>query len=240
MKNYILNLKYVIVLLSAVFFPGVSVTAQSTVFNTPSTDVVGEKRTFLEADFIAHADRYRRGGFQSYGLRGVYGIRKNVEVGINTFYTKTGETAEPVEVQPNVKWRVYQNEKYGLAVSTGAMLFAPVTKRSGGDSFALVYANVSKEVKPVNGARLTAGYYRTVAMKRDAGAKSGAMLAYEQPLVRRLSFVADWYSGNNRFGYAAAGLGLTLTRKSTLYAGYNFGNTGRGNNSLGIFYGYSF
>ena len=77
-------------------------------------------------------------------------------------------------------------------------------------------------------------------MSRDGGTKNGAILAYEQPLTGKLSFIADWYSGKNRFGYAAAGFGLTLTRRSSLYAGYNFGNSGRANNSLGLFYGYTF
>ncbi len=45
---------------------------------------------------------------------------------------------------------------------------------------------------------------------------------------------------NNAFGYAAAGLGLTLPRDSYLYAGYSFGNQGRGNNWLGVYFGRTF
>ena len=68
----------------------------------------------------------------------------------------------------------------------------------------------------------------------------GLVLGYEQPITRKLSFVSDWSSGNNDYGYVVAGAGITLSPKSVLYVGYNVGNQGRGNNSLGIFYGYSF
>jgi hypothetical protein len=70
--------------------------------------------------------------------------------------------------------------------------------------------------------------------------RGGLLLGYEQPLHSKLTFVADWYSGYNSFGYAAAGLGITLPKESYLYAGYSFGNRGRGNNWLGIFFGRTF
>jgi hypothetical protein len=66
------------------------------------------------------------------------------------------------------------------------------------------------------------------------------MLGLEQPLTKRISFVTDWSSGNNDYGYLVVGTGITLSPKSFLYTGYNFGNQGRGNNYLGIFYGYTF
>jgi hypothetical protein len=59
-------------------------------------------------------------------------------------------------------------------------------------------------------------------------------------LHRKLSFTADWKTGKNRFGYAAAGLGVTLSKRTLLYTAYYFGNEGRGNNSFGIYYGISF
>ena len=74
-----------------------------------------------------------------------------------------------------------------------------------------------------------------------ASYKDGGYQTYgEQPLTKKFSFVSDWSSGNNDFGYLVVGTGITLSPKSLLYAGYNFGNQGRGNNSLGVFYGYSF
>jgi hypothetical protein len=213
--------------------------AQSTIFNAPSTDVVAPKSFYLEADFVTHPNRESNGGFQSYGLRGVYGVRRNLEIGANVFVSKLSADL-PAEFQPNVKWQVYSNEEKGVAVSGGATAFVPMNKAAGNRTYAMVYSNVSKKVKQANGMRLTGGVYTVVGTKSGFGTKSGAIVGFEQPISKRVNFVADWFSGKNRFGYSAAGMSVVVTSRQTLYVGYNFGNSGRGNNSLAIFYSRTF
>lgn len=217
-----------------------TISAQSTIFNIPSTDVVPEGRFYVEADFISRFARYRDGGYQTYGYRTVYGFKRKVEVGANFFYTRGGRGASPKEFQPNIKWKPFESEKYGVAASTGALVYVPLNKSAGRRTFALFYANGSKTFKRVNGMRFTAGYYKIVGAARNFGAKSGAIVGVEQPVKKRLSFLADWYSGSNRFGYSAAGFGYALTKRQFLYLGYNFGNVGAGNNAFSAFYGYTF
>lgn len=116
----------------------------------------------------------------------------------------------------------------------------PVTRRSEGVTTAQLYVVGSKSVKGAYGPRVTFGGYHLVG-KLDADIdKTGVMLGVEQPLTKRLSFVTDWSSGNNDYGYLTVGTGWTLSPKSLLYTGYSFGNEGRGNNYLGVFYGYTF
>lgn len=213
--------------------------AQTTIFNVPSTDVLSEKLFYVEADFTAHLDKFSKGSFQTFGYKTVYGVRKNLEVGANFFYTRNGVTA-PKEFQANVKWRAYNNEKYGVAATTGAIVFVPLNKSAGTRTSAMLYTNASKIIKGAKGMRLTGGIYTMFGAKREFGTKTGAIVGFEQPVRRRLSFIADWYSGKNRFGYTAAGLSYAVTKKQFLYTGYNFGNAGRANNSLSIFYGYTF
>jgi hypothetical protein len=213
--------------------------AQSTIFNIPSTDTLEKKKVLIEADFIAHFDKYSNGGYQTYGYRMVYGLSKNVEVGANFFYTHNGSRV-PYEFQANAKWNIYKNEKHGFAVSGGAWLFVPLNKPAGRRSYGMVYATASKTVKALKGARITAGYYHMIKPERDFGDKHGFLFGYEQPLTGKLSFLADWYSGKNRFGYAAAGLGYAINPKMAVYAGYNFGNSGRGNNAFSFYYSYIF
>ncbi len=213
--------------------------AQSTIFNIPSTDTMEKKRVLVEADFIAHFDKYSNGGYQTYGYRMVYGLSKKVEVGANFFYTHNGSRV-PYEFQANAKWNIYKNEKHGFAVSGGAWLFVPLNKPAGRRTYGMVYATASKTVKVLKGARVTAGYYRMIKPERDFGDKQGFLFGYEQPLAGKLSFLADWYSGKNRFGYAAAGLGYAINPKMAVYAGYNFGNSGRGNNAFSFYYSYIF
>jgi hypothetical protein len=217
-----------------------TISAQSTIFNVPSTDVLPEGRFLLEVDFISKFDRYANGGYQTYGYRTVYGFKKKIEAGVNFYYTRGGRDASPKELQPNIKWQAYNNEKFGVAVSTGAQVFIPLNKSAGRRTFAMFYANASKTIKKTNETRLTGGFYQMVGAERDFGSKKGAILALEQPLFKRVSFVADWYSGNNRLGYSAAGLNFVITNRQFLMLGYNFGNFGRGNNAFSAFYGYTF
>lgn len=213
--------------------------AQSTVFNIPSTDVQAAKRLYVEADFTGHLSSFETGGYQSYGPRIIYGLNKRMEVGFNAFYTRTSP-AEPVEVQPNFKVKLYDNESRGISVAAGTIAFTPVSERRSNTTRAMVYTVVSKNIKGDYGPRFTAGSYALLGSFEAGTTKKGALFGYEQPISKRLSFVADWSTGNNDYGYVVAGAGITLARRSVLYVGYNFGNDRRANNSLGIYYGFTF
>jgi hypothetical protein len=215
------------------------VNGQSTLFNIPSTDVVAAKKVYLEFDFLAHLEGYSNGGFQAYIPRAVVGLGKKFEVGVNVAFTRTG-TPNSVEIQPNIKYQAYSNEKNGLAVSTGAILYAPITRRSGTNTFGLLYANVSKQFKGTYGPRLTGGGYGLVNRTSGTGQRGGVMAGYEQPLHPKVKFVADWFSGNNRFGYVTPGVAFTTSKASALYAGYSIGNNGRKNNALFLYGGITF
>ena len=224
---------------SILAFPLVGASAQSTVFNIPSTDVQSPGKTYLEGDFMIHFGSLREGGYQEYGARLVVGLPGNMEVGINGFHVRA-ESPEPIELQPNFKWQFYSNEKHGLAFATGVLISTPVTRRSQLATSAQVYVVGSKSFQGTYGPRVTFGGYRLIGSLDDDVDKNGIMLGLEQPLTKRISFVTDWSSGNNDYGYLVVGTGITLSPKSLLYTGYNFGNQGRGNNYLGVFYGYTF
>lgn len=213
--------------------------AQSTVFNIPSTDVQSRGAVYLEADFIVHFGSVREGGYQEVGPRVVVGLPGNMEVGVNAFYTRA-LPLEPIVVEPNFKWQFYNNENYGLAFAAGVLMSTPVTRRSEGVTTAQLYVVGSKSVKGTYGPRVTFGGYHLVGKLDTDIDKTGVMLGVEQPLTKRISFVTDWSSGNNDYGYLTVGTGITLSPRSLLYSGYSFGNEGRGNNYLGVFYGYTF
>jgi hypothetical protein len=214
--------------------------AQTSLFTVPTGDALPEGETYLEFDFDAHPTSYKKGGFQSYGVFLVRGVGKGVEVGVNAYFLKDGTESEPVELQSDIKWQFYANEDKGVAAAVGGILFAPVGRRGGGDTVGMVYASASKTVEGMNGAQFTGGGYALIGQERDAGSRAGALLGFVQPVTRKLSFMADWNSGRNRFGYGAAGLGLDLSKKSALYSAFYFGNEGRANNFFGVYYGRSF
>lgn len=215
--------------------------AQSTLFNIPSTDVVAKGKVYTEFDFVSHLESHDNGGFQSYVPRIVVGAGKKVEVGVNLSVTDTG-SQKPVEFQPNIKWQFYGNEKTGVAASAGGILYVPVHDKAAfsNDTFGLLYTVVSKKVNSKYGPRLTGGAYGLVGRADGTGTKGGAIAGYEQPLHPKVSFVADWFSGKNRFGYVTPGFAFTVSKTSAFYAGYSIGNQGRKNNALFLYYGITF
>jgi hypothetical protein len=224
-------------LITAAFF---TISAQSTIFNIPSTDVLDEKRFYIEGDFIAHFDKWEKGGFQTFGYRAVYGVRKKLEVGVNFFYTRTGGSTSPKELQPNFKYKIYEKEKYGFAVSGGAQFFVPLNRSAGRRTYGMFYSNASKTFKRTGETRVTGGFYTIVGAERGSGTKNGAIVGVEQPVYGKLTFTADWYSGKNRFGYSSAGFGYSFAKRHYIQMGYNFGNSGRANNSLTALYGFTY
>jgi hypothetical protein len=212
--------------------------AQSTIFNIPSTDAVARQKVYFEFDFISHLESHTDGGFQTYVPRVVVGLGRGVEVGVNVAATRSAAPTS-VYIQPNIKWQFYANESSGVALSAGAIAFTPLKDRDVSDSFGMFYANVSKKFKGRFGPRVTAGGYGLGGVAAEVD-KGGAMLGYEQPIASRASFVADWFSGKNGFGYATPGLSFALPKNGLLNIGYSIGNYGRKNNGLFVYYGVTF
>ena len=157
---------------------------------------------YVEADLIAKPVAYRNGGYQTYGYRVVYGLTHRTEIGANFYYTRDG-SGSFAEIQLNAKQNFYRNEKYGIAVSGGVLVSLPLWPRRGERRFGMAYAAASKMLGQT---RITGGAYTIFTKDKDFGTKTGVLVGIEQPLYKRLSFVGDWYSGQNRFGYANAGL----------------------------------
>ncbi|MCM3905336.1 MAG: hypothetical protein ND866_26870 [Pyrinomonadaceae bacterium] len=214
--------------------------AQSTLFNVPSTDVVAKKKVYLEFDFLSHFESHDDGGFQVYVPRAVFGVAKGLEVGINVSVLDAFAPDQPVYVSPNLKWQFYANEENGTAVSAGGLLYTPIANRAGADTYGFVYSVASKKVKGTYGPRLTGGAYGLPGLADGLGTQGGAILGYEQPIAKKVTFVADWFSGKNAFGYVTPGCSFTLPKSSLLNIGYSIGNQGRGNNALFVYYGITF
>ena len=226
--------------LCVVTFASSVIKAQSTLFNIPSTDITATKRVYVEFDVISHLEAHENGGFRAYVPRVVVGVAKNLEAGANVALLDTMSPDQPVEFQPNIKYQFYNNEEYGLAAAAGGILYTPIANRIGTDTFGLIYTTVSKKFKGDHGPRLTGGGYGLVGRANGNGSEGGAIVGYEQPLLRRVNFVADWLSGKNRFGYVTPGFSIAVTKSSAFYAGYSIGNIGRKNNALFLYYGITF
>ena len=216
-----------------------TVTAQSTLMNVPSTDVVAAKKVYVEMDFLTNYAWQREGSFQNYIPRTVIGVAKNFEAGVNVSFTHVTGEDSPVEIQPNVKWQFYSNETHGTAAAVGCVMYTPLTNRAGTDTLGQCYAVASKQMNGKYGPRFTGGGYTLIGAASERS-KGGAIVGYEQPLAKRLSLIIDWFSGDNRFGYVSPGLSFATTKDTALTAGYAIANKGKGKNSLFVYYGKQF
>ena len=219
--------------------------AQSTIFNIPTTDTVAKGKVYFEFDFLPQVPKPEGDDrLYIYNPRLVVGLGPNLEAGINVPSFHVPGTTD-VFAQPNIKWRFFNDDTDGLAAAGGGILLAPINHREGVPTFGLVYGEFSKKMKTgMYGPRFHAGPYGIVHGGSDwIGPKAGTIVGYEQPVLPKLSIVADWFSGKNAFGYFTPGLSLTLPANGLLNAGYSLGNDsyhGNDNRFVFLYYGVTF
>ena len=230
MKNYRIIAQ--VLLLISIMFSGQAM-AQSTIFNIPTTDTVAKKHVYGEFDFMPQVPAYDDDSrLYLYNPRVVVGAPGNVEFGVNfpTYNYRSSMDSETFAyIQPNAKWRFYNNDNYGIALAVGGILNAPLNRREGQDTWGLLYGLFSKKIKTGNyGPRFHGGVYGAVSSDDDPAwverRHVGAILGYEQPVQKRISIVADWFSGKNGVGYFTPGISITLPKNGLLNAGYMIGN----------------
>jgi hypothetical protein len=234
------------------------VMAQSTIFNIPTTDTVAKGKVYAEFDFLPQVPGTDVSRTYLYNPRVVVGAPRNIEIGVNfpTYNTRaSGASATNAYLQPDAKWKFYENEKAGIAIAAGGLLNMPLNNRRAQDSWALIYGLLSKKVKTGNyGPRFTAGPYGILSANQDPnngpvsflGPRAGVILGYEQPVYKTVSFVADWFSGKNGFGYFTPGISIVLPKSGLFNAGYSIGNDSWDNSNatrnryVFVYYGVAF
>jgi hypothetical protein len=194
--------------------------AQSTIFNIPSTDTVAPGKVYFELDYVLQLPKPDFLQFQTVTPRVVVGVASQVEVGLNvgvTHISDVDEDANTTIVQPNAKYKFWADDDKGLAASAGFIAYLP---NHDLDKFGLIYGNISKKIK--QGSRFTFGGYGAPSIEADD--KGGVMLGAEVPIAGKLSFVADWFSGKNFFGYFTPGISVALPHSALFNIGYSLGN----------------
>ncbi len=216
--------------------------AQSTIFNIPSTDTLSAKKGYFEFDYLVQLPSPEAGQFQIFAPRFIVGLTPQLEAGINVAVSHYGDDGGNFTLyQPNFKYKLFADDDKGLAASAGVIgYFAD----NDGDNFGQIYGVVSKKAK--SGSRFTFGGYGAVSCECDQ--KGGVILGYEQPISGKVSFVADFLSGKNFWGYLTPGISVVLPHSGLLNIGYAIGYnelTGDGdpdykNNALFVYYGITF
>jgi hypothetical protein len=213
--------------------------AQQTIFNVPSADVLDKGKVYGEIDAsFKPTDSDALNKFSSFVPRVVVGAGSNVEVGLNiTGNIQPG--ADSTTLVPAIKWKPYQGKNNGVAIVVGDHVFIPVRNRAY-DAGNYVYLELSKTFK--SGTRLTAGGYDFTRNVVASANRAGGQFGFEQPLNKKVSFAADWFTGKHSAGYFTPGVVFKVGPKVTGYAGYSIGNqnASHGNHFFLLEVGYNF
>lgn len=207
---------------------------------SPSTDVLPQGAHYVEFDYASHMESVAEGGYKTFTAKFAEGVGRSMEIGMNI------ETASPVvpdqglEIQPNLKWRFYENESTGVSASVGTVLYVPIARRAGTDTFVSVTGSVSKVILGATGTRVTAGAYALVGRDASLGARVRPLFGVAQPITRRIGFTTDWVAGANRFGFLSPAFSIALSPSTSITLGYAFGNEGRNNNQFGTAVGIAY
>lgn len=231
---YIFLFLFIFVILTAV-----RASAQQTIFNVPTTDVLDKGKVYVELDAAFKTnDRDALKKFSSFVPRLVVGAGGNVEVGLNlTGNIQPG--TDSTTLVPAVKWKFYQNEKKDFALIAGNNFYIPV--RNLTYNFG-TYTYIAGS-KTINKTRLTAGGF--IASKNvfapDAS-RGGGQFGLEQTIDDKFSVAADWITGRHASGYFTPGVIYKPHPKVTTYWSYSIGNAGaaKGNHFFLWEIGYNF
>jgi uncharacterized membrane protein YidH (DUF202 family) len=217
-----------------VFIPSASVNAQQAIFNVPSTDVLDKGKVYAELDASLKPTDAK---FSSFVPRVVIGAGSNIEFGLNV----TGNIQpgpDSTTLVPTIKWRPFQGEN-GWTIVLGNNLFVPVRNRAY-NAANYFYAETSKTFK--NGTRITFGGYDFTKNAVALANRAGGQFGFEQPLNRKITFAADWFTGKHASGYFTPGIIFKAGPRVTGYAGYSIGNqnVSGGNHFFLLELGYNF
>lgn len=206
--------------------------AQETIFNVPSGDILDRGKIYGEFDF-AYLWNASAG---SYTPRVVVGIGRQVEIGMNLNAIGTPGPSQTTPT-PTIKWRPYN--KNGWSILAGDDVFVPVQNKSynAGNYF---YTELTKTLRTQT--RLTAGVFDFTTHVVATGNKAGGQFGIEQPVNKRVTLAADWFTGHHSAGYFTPGAAIKLSSKATAYAAYEIGNSGvaHGNHLLLVELGWNF
>ena len=198
--------------------------AQQTIFNVPSADVTEKGHVFLQQE--GQFRGWNPDAFFNGTTFGALGIGHNTELDVTLFNVASPPThnitlglgfksAIPI---PGLKEKFPERE---FKVTVGSEV---LTSLQGDGVGSWTYAHLSGRVPKLN-TRLTAGL--SYGTKQVFGVDSLSVIAgVEQPVTKKLTLIADWFSGSEHFsGFFIPGFSYALPKNVTLYAGYQIPNT---------------
>jgi hypothetical protein len=228
--------------LFALLMTAMSITghAQQTVFNVPTTDVLDKGKVYFELDVSAKPnDSTAVNRFSSFVPRLVVGAGGRVEVGVNIL-GNVQPGPDSTTISPTMKWKVYDGGDNGWAIVLGDNLYFPVRNKSY-NAGTYAYAMTQKTFKSKTRLGFGSYFFSKNVVAANAN-RAGGQCTIEQPLNKKITLAADWFTGKHGAGYFTPGVIFKVGPKITGYASYSIGNqnAARGNHFFLLEFGYNF
>ncbi|MBV9215647.1 MAG: hypothetical protein JO053_05675, partial [Acidobacteria bacterium] len=172
--------------------------AQQTIFNVPTVDILDKGEVYGEVDAAFKLNNSAvQNKFSSFVPRVVIGAGHGIEFGLNvTGNVQPGSDA--TALVPTIKWRFYRSKDESVSVIAGSDLYIPVRNRSyslGTWSYLMVSKTIGK-------TRLSAGgYVATKNVFAPNASRLGGQFGIEQTIHNKLTLAADWITGKHSAGY---------------------------------------
>jgi hypothetical protein len=214
--------------------------AQQTVFNVPTTDVLDKGKVYFELDVSAKPnDSDALNKFSSFVPRVVVGAGHHIEIGLNVA-GNVQPGPDSTTLVPTFKWKIYDGGDDGWAVVVGEHLFIPVHNKrynAGNHNYLMMQKTFSTKTRIGFG-----GGVFTRNLVAPNAIRGAGQFTFEQPVTNKLTIASDWYTGKHANGYWSSGGYYKFTRRITGYAAYSVGNANasKGNHFLLFEFGYNF
>jgi hypothetical protein len=177
------------------------VRAQQTLFNVPSANTAERGKTFIEL-----TSSFRPWGttYSTFTPRVTVGVGKGIELGGSVFETNGGTFGDTTTLQLAGKWRFYNNEETGTALTASSQVNVPLRGQPEKGSV-LTFAGLHQIIRPT-GTRLSGGVFNGTPRAVSVNNFVGGWAAFEQPVYKGVNVIGDWMSGNQRFGAFTPGI----------------------------------
>lgn len=186
--------------------------AQQTIFNVPSPDVLEKGMIFLQ-----HESQFS-GDFGLFTNYFAVGVGKNTELDVTLFGAGTKNVRNEV-LGVGFKKSILLHERSETKFTFGNLIPISLTGNGvGGYS----YSHLSTRLPKIN-TRITSGVFvgTTVLFDRDF---ISYIAGIEQPVTKKFGLIMDWYSGKHAYGFLVPGFYYNFLKNTTLWAGYQIPN----------------
>jgi len=202
-------------------FVSFSVQAQQTIFSVPSADI-----TQKDKNFVQHESQFRAkspGEFWAGTHYAARGIGYNTEIDA-TLFNLSSPASKNVAFATGFKSvlpiPIKEISSYQPKIIFGSMI--PFSLQGNGIGN-WTYLENSFFI-PQSDTRLTGGI--SFGTKQIFGSDVVCFIGgFEQKITDKLSYIGDWYSGNNALGVFSTGISYNLPKNVIFYGGYQIPNS---------------